>query len=102
MFDLLEWVKGVIFVMLLIVVAIFCLIGLTAGLNYVGYWLNKTNCVVKVHGDTVYQGNSHFISLGGVGENGNTKVLKIYKDKAGFVLLKKYVDDDITVTESEE
>lgn len=106
MFSLLEDLKFVItfaiFLILIITIVIFGLIGLTAGLNYINYCFNKTNCVVKVHRNIVYKGNCHFVDLDSVGENGNTKILKIYKDKTGLVLLKQYIDDNITITESEE
>lgn len=92
----------IIFLILSLIALVFLIVILVAGVNYTGYFLNKANCIAKVDNNTVYNGNCHFIALDSVGENGNTKVLKVYKDKTGFILLKQYASDNITITESEE
>ena len=69
------------------------------GSDYVAYWLNKAECNLYVEEKFVWSGRCHFIDINSIGENGNTKEVIVYEDVIKFRPIKKYVDNDIKVTE---
>lgn len=79
----------------------FLLIPLILGLficcNGIFYKLDKSNCIVTVAGNEVYNGRCHFISINSIGENGNTKQLIIYDDIWRLRPKARYVNQNIEV-----
>ena len=71
--------------------------GLYSVANYVGYKLDTSECNVYVDNNLVYSGRSHFIDIGSIGENGNTKNLTIHKDILCLKPVAHYVSENIKV-----
>ena len=58
-------------------------------------------CKAYVEEDLVYQGRCHYLEISPIGEYGNTKKLIVYRDKTKFKPIKKFINDDIKITEME-
>ena len=76
---------------------------ITIGLIWLFLWCfiysNKSECIIKVDGETVFNGLCRHSELTSIGENGNTKQLTISKFSGGIVgITKVYVSDDIKTT----
>ena len=66
--------------------------------NGINYLLDKSECVATVEDNVVYNGRCHFISIGSIGENGNSKKLTIYNDIWRLHPKARYVNQNIEVT----
>lgn len=99
--DFLEFITSslVIIVMIILVfmLAIGTIFGIYSVINYADYKLDTSECNVYVDNNLVYSGRSHFIDIGSIGENGNTKNLTIHKDILCLKPVAHYVSENIKV-----
>lgn len=65
--------------------------------EYIRYNCDETNISLLVDGKEVYTGKGHFIRIDSIGENGNTKKVKIYKDIIKIHISNLYVSDNVKV-----
>lgn len=65
----------------------------------IAYHFNKSTCSVYVNSAKVYSGYCHFVTVGSLGENGNTKRVIIYKDSRRWRPKQVYVSDDVEIKE---
>lgn len=75
--------------------------GLTYGMAYLGYTLNKAKCSVQVNKEVVYEGRCHFVSVNSVGQNGNSKEVHIYSGILRLVQVKEYMSQDVEIRSTE-
>lgn len=99
--DFLEFIFNglvtIIVVMLVFIVVIGLGFGLYSVANYADYKLDTSECNVYVDNNLVYSGRSHFVDIGSIGENGNTKNLTIHKDVLCLKPVAHYVSENIKV-----
>lgn len=97
--DLLELLGIVLSVMFSIIILIISIIFiLQIGVNWLAYYkFDNSMCRVYVNNEQVFSGRCHFIEIGSIGENGNTKKLTIYEDIFCFKPKARYVNEKIEV-----
>lgn len=81
----------------LLILGICLIFGIIGTTNYLNYKLDDSDCVVWVDKQIVYTGRTALISIGSIGENGNTKHVKIYKDKFHLRPAAHYVSNNVKV-----
>ena len=98
MFDDLEvLIKSIFTTIKLFVLGITLIIGITCTVNYLDYKLDDSQCIVYVNKQIVYTGRTTFVHIESIGENGNTKHVKIYKDKFHLKPAAHYVSNNVEV-----
>lgn len=99
--DFLEFIASglvaIVIVILVFMIIIGAIFGLYSVVNYADYKLDISECNVYVDNNLVYSGRSHFIDIGSIGENGNTKNLTIHKDVFCLKPVAHYVSENIKV-----
>lgn len=94
-FDLGEFLLGLV-LFLVIGLPIFFFLGFG---EVIEYHFNKSTCSVVVDQEEVYSGYCHFVTVGSIGENGNTKRVIIYKDSRRWRPKQVYISDDVYIGE---
>lgn len=92
--DFFVMICGSILVVIMIILLVF---GIYGGFYLADFYLDKSMCKAYVNNQLVYDGRCHFISVDSIGENGNSKILTIYKDKTGLKPKAKYIHENIEV-----
>jgi len=73
-------------------------LSIAASFNIAHYHFDKSMCKVYVNTQLVYDDRCHFINIHSIGENGNTKLLTIYKDIILFRPKAKYLHENIKIS----
>ena len=81
---------GIIFIILALFVAIILI-------STPFFYMDTSQCTAFVNNKPVYSGYCRLLTLGSVGENGNTKVLKVSEGVLGYKTIKTYATENITV-----
>lgn len=100
--EIIKTIFGAITIMIIaIAVAAFIVAGLFFSLysafEFADYIFNKSQCSVFVEGSLEYSGRCHYIQIGSIGENGNTKYVTIHGDILNLRPIKYIVNEDIRI-----
>ena len=82
---------------LALAVFIFVIYGCSKIAHRIDFSLDKSSCQVYVNNSKVYSGRCGYVSIRSIGENGNSKHVRIYKDKFGLLPQAHYVSDMVKV-----
>ena len=100
--NLLEFLAVLVFVILLIIFAIFCIALLFNILTYIN---NKALVTVTLDNQIVYSGRDYFVTWGQLGEVGNKYGVTVYKatfwGKFWGRILEQHVGKNLVVTKKE-
>ena len=77
--------------LLVILLAYTCIIGI----NCIDYYLDDSYCSLYIENEKIYEGRCHYLQVGSIGENGNSKQVTIYKDAAKLRPDKKFISESV-------
>ena len=66
-----------------------------AGINYIDYRLNDSYCSLYIENKKVYEGRCHYLQVDSIGENGNSKLVTIYKDVLKLQPDKNFISESV-------